>query len=173
MQRHHPHAKVEPAGSADPPAPAHLAFETRDEAVKLQYELLGILDSKASALLTFDALALASLSIWLGYIPLNYMHLALDVAFLIFLASCIALLIIIWLRWANQQDDEERLNATRVLRTTCYRVAWRLSLAGMICIVLVSLVHTWGTTLIATDHCSEACRVFYSEGVFGNFDYRE
>lgn len=146
-------------------------FETRDEAVKLQYELLGILDSKASALLTFDALALASLSIWLGYIPLNFMHLALDVAFLIFLASCIALLVIIWLRWANQQDDEDRLNATRVLRTKCYRAAWTLSFAGMIVIVLVSLVHTWGTTLIATDNCSQACSDFYSEDIFGNIDY--
>jgi hypothetical protein len=63
-------------------------LENVNENVKNQYELLNILDSKASALLTFNAIALASISIWLGYVPLNYLHLALDLIFIVLLLSC-------------------------------------------------------------------------------------
>ena len=149
-----------------------LIFETRSEAVKLQYELLGILDSKASALLTFDAVLLASLSIWLGYIPLNYMHAALDVAFAVLLISCGSLLIIIWLRWATNQEDEHRLNLIRVMRTRCYHFSWRLSLASILVVLAVSCIHTVGTFLVATNSCSVNCQAFYSEDVFGNLDYK-
>lgn len=154
------------------PTPPGSAFETRQDAIKLQYELLGILDSKASALLTFDAMALATLSIWLGYIPLNYMHLSIDFVFLLFLASCVFLLSIIWLRWATAHEDEEKLNATRVIRTRCYRVAWWLALLGIVSVIGISTVHTLGTFLITTDLCGETCTWFYSEEIFGNVDYR-
>jgi hypothetical protein len=169
---------LRPKSSSTEASPAEFAddrqaFETREEAVKLQYELLSILDSKASALLTFDAVALASLSIWLGYIPLNYMHLSLDLVFLAMLFSCVVLLTIIWLRWASDADDESRLNEIREVRTARYRLAWRLSLSGMTMIIIVSVVHTAGTALIATNHCSTTCRYFYSENVFGNLDYEK
>lgn len=148
-----------------------LIFETRNDAVKLQYELLGILDSKASALLSFDALALATLTIWLAYIPLNFMHFILDLVFLSMLLSCILLLRIIWLRWAKGSDDEESLNALRVRRTRYYQGAWRLALGGILAIVAVSAVHTVGTWLEATGTCGDRCSYFYSEEIFGNIDY--
>src|SRR3712207_4155744 len=80
-------------------------FELRNADVKDQYELLNILDHKASALLTFNAVALASISIWLGYVSLNFLHLALDLVFLALLFSCTTLLRIIWLRWASVHED--------------------------------------------------------------------
>ena len=147
------------------------AFEIRDDAVKLQYELLGIIDSKAAALLSFDAVALASLSIWLGYIPLNYMHFTLDVVFIMLLVSCLCLLMIISLRWATAADNETSLNAIRNTRTKFYSAAWKLSLSGIGAILVESIVHTYGTILIATDTCGSKCGSFYSEKVFGNLDY--
>lgn len=146
-------------------------FEIRAESIKLQYELLSILDSKASALLTFDAIALTSLSIWLGYIPLNYMHAALDIVFLCMLVSCGSLLFIIWLRWASNEEDEVVLNEIRVRRTRHYQFSWYLSVVGIAAIVIVSLVHTTGTFLISTDNCGPTCQYFFSERVFGNLDY--
>lgn len=146
-------------------------FEIRDEAVRLQYELLGILDSKAAALLGFDALALAGVSIWLGYVPLNYLHLVLDIVFVTLLLSCALLLIIIWLRWAHPGDNERSLDRIRLLRTKFYRNAWYLSGASVAILIAASGVHTVGTILIATNNCGSGCSSFYSDRVFGNLDY--
>src|SRR5690349_16567455 len=128
-------------------------LENYDEAVKNQYELLNILDGKASALLTFNALALASISIWVGYVPLNYLHLILDVVFVVLLVSCGFLLYIIWLRWAKLHDRVYALDKVRVDRTRCYRFAWKLSAASVTCLIAVSIVHGVGTALIATNSC--------------------
>lgn len=149
------------------------AFEIRDEAVKLQYELLGILDSKAAALLGFDALALAGVSIWLGYVPLNYLHLVLDFVFITLLLSCALLLMIIWLRWAHPGDTEQTLDRIRRIRTKFYRSAWLLSAASVFILIAASVVHTVGTILVATNNCDQECTSFYSDNVSGNLDYRK
>jgi len=146
-------------------------LENRNSAVQRQYELLSILDSKASALLGFDALALASIAVWLGYVPLNYMHLMLDVVFVLLLLSCVCLLQIVRLRWARSNETEATLDGTRTLRTRYYRTAWVLSLVSVVVVIAVSLVHTYGTLLVATDSCGPVCSRFYSGKVFGNLDY--
>jgi hypothetical protein len=140
-------------------------LENISENVKSQYELLNILDSKASALLTFNALGLASISIWLGYVPLNYLHLALDLIFIVLLVSCGSLLRIIWLRWAAIQEKVEVLNRIRQDRSRHYRLAWKLSIGSVICLVLISTVHTLGTAMVSTDTCGPLCRDFYSKGI--------
>lgn len=146
-------------------------FENVDDNIRSQYELLNILDGKASALLTFNAIALASISIWLGYVPLNFLHLALDMIFLVLLLSCASLLRIIWLRWAAVQEKVEQLDKVRLDRTEHYRLSWKLSIGSVICLIAVSIVHSIGTALVATDSCSAICTRFYSEDIFGNLDY--
>jgi hypothetical protein len=146
-------------------------LENVNENVKNQYELLNILDSKASALLTFNAIALASISIWLGYVPLNYLHLALDLIFIVLLLSCGFLLRIIWLRWAEIQEHVDDLDRVRHDRTRHYRLAWKLSIGSVVCLVLISIVHTLGTALVSTGTCGPLCSDFYSEKIFGNLDY--
>jgi hypothetical protein len=146
-------------------------LENVGENVKNQYELLNILDSKASALLTFNALGLASISIWLGYVPLNYLHLALDLIFIVLLVSCGLLLRIIWLRWAAIQEEVDVLNRVRQDRTRHYRLAWKLSIGSVAWLVLISTVHAVGTAMVSTDICGPLCSKFYSEKVFGNLDY--
>lgn len=155
------------------PARAPLDFEHSDPKVDRQYRALDILDSKASALLTFNAIALASIAIWLANVSLNFLHLALDLVFLVLLASCSALLAIIALRWALQGEDFESLDATRAKRTRYYRFAWRLSIGAIGCLIAISTVHTFGTMLIATENCSDTCQRFFSEDVFGNLDVKD
>lgn len=148
-----------------------MMLENTDDNIRSQYELLNILDGKASALLTFNAIALASISIWLGYVPLNFLHLALDVVFIVLLVSCASLLRIIWLRWAELQEKVEELDKVRRDRTEHYRRAWKLSIGSVIFLIAISVVHLIGTALVATDSCGSVCTRFYSEDIFGNLDY--
>jgi hypothetical protein len=148
-----------------------MSLEIEDANVKNQYELLNILDGKASALLTFNAIFLTSLSVWLGYIPLNYFHLALDIVFLALLISCALLLQVIWLRWSKLEEPAEELESIRRERTGHYQRAWRISRYSIVLVIVVSLVHSLGTLLTAIDACSGFCGWFFSNTVFGNIDY--
>ncbi|WP_243074351.1 hypothetical protein [Microbacterium sp. SS28] len=141
-----------------------------DEVHRL-YDLLNILDSKASALLTFNAIGLAAIAVWLGYVPLNFLHLSLDVVFLLILVSCGLLLVIIFLRWADRGIDVDDLEKTRLRRTVYYHVAWAISLTCVVLVFVVAAVHSVGTALIAFDSCDQVCQRFYSDAVFGNLDY--
>jgi len=141
--------------------------------VQKQYELLNILDNKASGLMTFNAVFLAALSVWLGYVPLNYLHLSLDVAFLAMAISSVFLLQIIFLRWARPEDTEEHLRWVRRVRSSTYLLAWRISLAATTLVIVVSAVHTFGTAMKASGQCRAACERFFSPEIFGNLDYRD
>lgn len=147
-------------------------LENADQKVAHQYELLNILDNKAAALLTFNAIALASISIWLSYVPLNVMHLSLDAIFIALLVSTAVLLLIIWIRWSTGSETDSSLDRVRLSRTKLYRLAWRLSIASVVCLIIVSVIHIVGTTLVVFGLCGDVCQVFYSEAVFGNLDYR-
>lgn len=147
----------------------HVDYYTPD--VEREYELLNILDGKASALLTFNAIGLTALAVWLGYVPLNFLHLALDLVFLALLVSCAFLLSIIALRWATGPTDLGMLKSTRRRRTRSYRTAWTLAIGSVLLVIVISAVHAWGTVLIAVDQCGEICQGFYSSEVFGNLDY--
>ncbi|KAB2884603.1 MAG: hypothetical protein F9K38_03985 [Pseudorhodoplanes sp.] len=146
-------------------------FETADDNVRSLYQLLNIIDGKASALLSFNALLLAAISIWLGYVPQNYLHLFLDLAFLALLASCFLLLRIIWLHWSRPKETA-KLDVLRKVRTARYRFSWVLSMIAVVVVSAVSVVHTVGTGLKAFGHCqSGPCAHFFGPEVFGNLDH--
>jgi hypothetical protein len=112
-------------------------LETSDENIKEQYELLNIVDGKSSGLLTFNAIFLASISVWLGYVPLNYLHLSLDIVFLALLVSCAFLLRVIWLKWSTPGQPADELNELRLRRTKRYRAAWVISAASVGAVIIV------------------------------------
>ena len=157
------------------PGTDEVKFEIARDEVRHAYDLLSIVDGKASALLTFNAIALAALSIWLGYVPLNYMHLTLDLVFLVMLASCGLALTVVFLKWVDRDEPEDinGLEKLRRSRTTRYRWAWRLSVGGVGMLFLASAVHTVGTGLNATGQCGDICKIVFSERYLGNLDYRE
>jgi len=141
-----------------------------DSGTKDVYELLNILDAKSTGLLTFNTIFLTSISVWLGYVPLNFMHLILDVVFLALLVSCMLSLSVIWLRWSRQGESGAALELVRDSRTRRYHVAWGISATSVVAVVIVAAVHTLGTALTASGHCTGTCASFYSEQVFGNLD---
>ncbi|MCF1504681.1 hypothetical protein L0F51_13075 [Afifella sp. H1R] len=138
-----------------------------------QYELLTILDGKASCLLSFNAILLAALSIWLGYIPLNFLHLSLDVVFILLLLSSLCLLRVIHLKWSDGDRTAPELDEARHIRSDYYLVAWRMTAAGTLIVILVSSIHTIGTALTAIDRCDGACARLFDQRVFGNLDYAD
>ncbi len=145
-------------------------FETNDANVRSFYELLNIIDGKAAALLSFNALLLAAISIWLGYVPANFLHFLLDLAFLTLLGSCLFLLSILWLHW-TRPVDAVALERLRLKRTSRYRVSWVLAMVGVVVVCAVSVVHTVGTGLKAFGACkSDRCTEFFGPDVFGNLD---
>ena len=135
--------------------------------VKDQYYLLDILDNKASALLTFNAIFLAALAIWLGYIALNILHFILDAVFLALLYSCYRILRTIQLKWSEGEESAKELDTIRHTRTKDYQRAWRVSMYSIIVVILVTIIHSIGTLLITLGLCTGYCEVFYSKDVFG------
>lgn len=117
----------------------------------LLYEALSILDAKASSLLTFNAVGLTALAIWLERIPLNFFHLTLDVAFLCFLLSCGLCLKIVWLHWSSTEDltntDQYPVGLLEVRdsRTVLYRWAWLLAVCAVLVTSLATISHTLET----------------------------
>lgn len=146
-------------------------LEISNDSVRGQYELLNILDGKASALLSFNGIFLAVLSIWLGYVPLNYLHLALDAVFILLLASSSLLLSVIWLRWSTLSETVAELDAVRRSRTKRYQRAWTLAQLSVAAVILISIAHMAGTALQSTGTCGETCAWIYGPEVFGNVDY--
>lgn len=137
---------------------AHLAALERRKVVEgyagkftFLYDALSILDAKASSLLTFNAVGLTALAIWLANIPLNAFHLALDLAFLGFLASCALCLKIVSLHWVSTADlnaDDSypvKLLEIRDARTVLYRWAWLLAVLAVAVTGLAAIHHTFET----------------------------
>lgn len=147
--------------------------ELNDATIREHYELLTIIDSKASALLTFNGIFLAVLTVWLGYIPLNYLHLILDVVFLALLMSCFLLLLVVWLVWSKAVPAQatQDLESVRLQRTRRYHRAWWIAAISVVTVFAVSAVHSVGTGLKATGNCGPLCERIFSEKNFGNVDY--
>jgi hypothetical protein len=137
---------------------AHLdALEKREVArgyagiFNFLYAGLSILDDKASSLLTFNAIGLTALAVWLEKIPLNAFHLTLDIAFLLFLISCGLCLKIVSLHWASTSDLNNKdshpvhLLAVRDSRTVLYRWARCLAVLAVFVMGLAAIHHTFET----------------------------
>lgn len=153
-----------------------MAFELRDQDVRDQYELLNILDAKASALLGFNAIFLAAIAIWLGNVPFNLLHLILDLVFLGLLASCSQLLRVIWLSWTplvavDAAGAPDHLEGTRKHRTRFYHTAWYISQAALVVVVVVTVVHVVGVLLNFLGVCDGVCAEAYGPQWFGSFDH--
>ncbi len=126
------------------------------------YNNLSILDSKASSLLTFNALGLAVLAVWLGGVPANVFHVALDFAFLLLLISCIFCLVCVRLYWSSTKNLIQRdvhldeLLERRDRRSKYYRRARMLSLTALIVVLVPTVLHSLVVFLYAFGICSEA-----------------
>lgn len=155
-----------------------MSFELRSQEIRDQYDLLTILDSKASGLLTFNSIFLATLAIWLGYVPFNVLHILLDLVFIALLCSCWQLLNVIWLKWTpleeiadrNPEEVAKELQFVRKRRTGIYHSAWYIAKGSIICVVVVTIVHALGVILEASGVCNGVCASFYGPDFFGNFD---
>lgn len=132
------------------------------------YEMLSILDNKSASLMAFNAIGLTALVVWLENIPINFLHLVLDVVFILLLVSCVTGFSVIGLRWFLPSDarDERRMIRERERRSRGYRWSYWLTLVGVCIFLGVSLVHGIGTFLVATDRCGEQCKSFFSEKVW-------
>ncbi|HTO05139.1 MAG TPA: hypothetical protein VL069_15625, partial [Opitutus sp.] len=94
---------------------------------------------------------LTALAIWLANIPLNFFHLALDLAFVGFLASCALCLKIVWLHWVSTADLTAdgsypvKLLEVHDSRTVLYRWAWLLAVFAVVVTGLAAVHHTFET----------------------------
>jgi len=133
------------------------------------YGNLSILDSKASSLLTFNAIGLTALAVWLEYIPQNWFHFVLDFTFVLFLLSCALCLITVWVYWSPPEHFQkpdlqmQTLLAKRNQRTSLYRLAWLLSSVAVVVLTFASVFHGFGTLLKASGNCGELCEKIFSE----------
>lgn len=143
------------------------------------YSMLSIVDSKASSLMAFNAIGLAALAIWLEGLPLNWLHLTLDLVFLLFLfssATCFIVVRVYWSPSAHFRDPELQMKTLlekRDRRTQLYRTSWWLSVVAVGIFTVVSIVHAVGTSLRATGTCDVRCGKFYSEKVWGRRDSQQ
>ncbi len=124
---------------------------TEAERLEFLYANLTILDGKASSLLSFNAIGLASLAVWLSNLPQDFFHLTLDVAFILFLVSAGLCLRIVWLHWASTKDllapaeHASALVKLRDSRTMSYRWAWWVSTAAVAVTAGAAVFHTGET----------------------------
>jgi len=153
-----------------------LAALSKDTVASL-YGHLSIIDSKASSLLTFNAIGLTAISIWLEYVPLNFLHLTLDGIFVALLASCILCLAAVFLYWVR----DDRLSDPRFIgilkkkiriRTRVYVCAWSLSLASVTLLIVVSSLHMYDSYLQVTQLCNEDCESLLDSEQWRNLDYQ-
>lgn len=148
----------------------------REKRFAFLYGNLSILDQKSSTLLAFNAIGMTAISVWLGYVPPNWLHLALDLIFLVLLASCALALSVVNLHWSTIEELSDDELQTRTLlrkrdsRTISYKRAWALSVTSVLALFVVSSVHTVGTFVQAAGRCNEICAEIFSQDAFGNLD---
>ena len=107
------------------------------------YSCLSILDTKASALLQFIALIVASCTLTLTVLP-HGSGLGGALVFLALLISAISAFLtlnVIWVHWSETRDFDagdyfDRLLAVRDARTRQYRWAWFMSLVSLFILIM-------------------------------------
>lgn len=143
------------------------------EIYKFLYENLSILDSKASSLLTFNALGLAAISFWLNGVSTDLFHVLLDIGFLFFLLSCLLCLWVVHLWWSTtgllQQRDVhlQCLIKWRDRRTIQYRIAWWMSFLAVILITVATVIHSAGVACFAMELSNINCNTTFPDGSWG------
>jgi len=141
---------------------------------------LDVIDAKVATLLTFNALGLAILGIWLNFIAANLFHFVLDLVFLLFLFSALLCLCAARIKWADPESlDDPGQKARQFVRvkwhrTNVYRLSWWVATLGVAALLLASALHTVGTFRLMPA-MAEACaplfsEQFFSEECFGNLE---
>jgi len=151
-------------------------YTSPGERVDVLYRDLSVVDGKAASLLTFNAIGLTALAVWLATIEPNLLHLVLDGVFLLFLISCGLLLIPVRVYWSPSShfDDAEKqvdeLVSRRQRRTGFYTFAWWMSLAAIGVLVVVSTLHGYHTFYHSMGWCEAGCQ--HAEGTWGHALFR-
>lgn len=113
---------------------------------QFMYDNLNIIDSKSSALLTFNSLIIAVLAIWTTNISTGVFLYVYTFILILFLISSLLCLLTVFLHWSSSSDLEnledhiDLLLKVREQRTIKYRYAWYLSYLGISLMILAKAV---------------------------------
>lgn len=124
---------------------------SRKETLGLVRDMLTVLNGKSASLLTFNAIALASLSVWAGNTSidttrvLSIFHLCLDLIYLLFLVSSVICLYNASVLWSGRDALSEkkilRYLKTRDERTFMHRLSLRISISAVVALIALSVFH--------------------------------
>jgi len=115
------------------------------------YDCLSILDAKSTSLLSFNSIIIAVFAIFMVSVPLGFSWVVLNLGTIMVLISCFLLLSVVWVHWSttahlqNSDDHAIILLDVRRSRTIKYRLAWYLSVAGMVSLSLFLLARIVGS----------------------------
>ncbi|MEM6595947.1 MAG: hypothetical protein AAF672_14260 [Pseudomonadota bacterium] len=116
--------------------------------IKLEYDLLTILDKKASALLTSNSIFLAVLTGRFNDLIADIPRSISTTITVLLLISCLLLFTAIYLRWTKHDKIEgkdvkkrtEDLENIRRRRTIAYQTAWFMSAGSILVLICFSLL---------------------------------
>lgn len=138
---------------------------SRKEILALVRDTLTVLNAKAATLLTFNAIALASLSIWASNTPvvagspLASFHVALDCVYLLLLVSGLLSLFNVSIRWYFDAplSDSQLVSylQERDRRTKLHRAALAIASSGLPALVAASLLYLTSVASFVFGLCEE------------------
>ena len=108
---------------------------------QFMYDNLNIIDSKSSALLTFNSLIIAVLAIWTSNISTGIFLYVYAFILILFLISSLLCLLTVFLHWSSSSDLKnlekhiDLLLEVREQRTIKYRYAWYLAFCGILLMI--------------------------------------
>jgi hypothetical protein len=116
---------------------------------QFMYDNLNIIDSKSSALLTFNSLIIAVLAIWTTNNKLGMFLYVYSIILILFLVSSLLCLITVFLHWSSSNDFENPENHIDLLlqvrekRTIKYRYAWYLAYFGIFIMIAAKIIEVF------------------------------
>jgi hypothetical protein len=139
---------------------------SKREIFALIRDKLTVLNAKASTLLTFNAMALASLSIWASNTPvadpspLARFHLTLDFVYMLFLVSSFLSLFNVSIHWSvgNPLLDDQLVAYLRARdrRTKLHRVALAIAVASVLGLFVASSMHVAAVASHVLGYCVDS-----------------
>lgn len=108
------------------------------------YKLLGILDSKASALMRYNSIILAVLALMVKGTTLPHVTIYIVVMTIVSILACLLVVGVYWrfLEWVNPTvsdklaDELELLRRVLIMREAAYQIAWWMSAAVLLLFLL-------------------------------------
>jgi hypothetical protein len=120
--------------------------ETHLGAFQFMYDNLNIIDSKSSALLTFNSLIIAVLAIWTSNTNTSAFLFIYTFILILFLVSSVLCLLTVFLYWSstselkNIENHIDLLLKVREQRTIKYRYAWYLAFMGILLMIIAKAI---------------------------------